>query len=82
VAAVATATPALAADPAALEAAMARLASATATQQTAPFEASAAQSERQAAGDALTGQPLAGAGNAQVTAALSALCHLQLSAAG
>lgn len=78
VTAVATATPALAADPSALAAAMTRLASATATQQTAPFEAAAAQ----AAGVAPTGRPLAGAGDAQVTAALSALCHLQISAAG
>ncbi|HET6509180.1 MAG TPA: Coagulation factor 5/8 type domain-containing protein [Baekduia sp.] len=79
VAAVATAAPALARDPSALTAAMTRLAAATATQRTAPFEASADQAAQQADGAAPTGQPLVGAGDAQVTAALSALCHLQLS---
>jgi hypothetical protein len=83
VAAVATASRSLARDPAALAAAMGRLASATATQATAPFEASAVQSAQTADGAAQpTGRPLAGAGDQQLTAALAALCHLQVSAPG
>ncbi|HEY6758600.1 MAG TPA: Coagulation factor 5/8 type domain-containing protein [Baekduia sp.] len=96
VTAVATASRELTGDPAALAAAMGRLAAATATQATAPFEASATQTaEEQAAasGDAgagvspaatpsapLIGQPLAGSADATVNDALAALCHLQLSA--
>jgi hypothetical protein len=82
VVAVATAAPALAQDPAALAAAVDRLAAATATQTTAPFEAGATQAAQQAAGEQPTGQPLVGAGDAQLTAALSALCHLQISVPG
>ena len=92
VSAVATAAPALARDRDALAAAMGRLASATATQTTAPFEAGATQSAQQAAGKQptgqplatrqLTSQPLASATDATVTAALTALCHLQISAPG
>ena len=59
----------------------AALASATATQATKDFVPSAAQGQQEATGAPLTGQPLAGAGDAEVTAALSALCHLQISAA-
>ncbi len=82
VSAVATAAPGLAGDRDALAAAMARLASATATQTATPFEAGATQAAQQAAGEQPTGQPLAGAGDATVTAALAALCHLQISAPG
>jgi hypothetical protein len=98
VSAVATAAPALARDRDALAAAMARLASATATQTTAPFEAGATQAAQQAAGEQPTGTPLVtqqvasqplatqtpltGAADATVTAALSVLCHLQLSVPG
>ena len=78
--AVATAAQALARDRDALAAAVARLASATATQTAAPFEAGAIQSAQQAAGEQPTGQPLTGATDATVTAALAALCHLQISA--
>jgi hypothetical protein len=78
VTAVATASPSLAGDPGALAAAMGRLAAATATQATPSFEPSAAQAQQQASGAQPTGQPLAGTGNANVDAALAALCHLQL----
>jgi hypothetical protein len=61
---------------------MARLASATATQATTSFEAGATQSAQQAAGEQPTGQPLAGTADTTVTAALAALCHLQVSAPG
>jgi hypothetical protein len=57
-----------------------------------PFEAGATQSAQQAADEQPTGQPLAtqqmtsqplvGAADATVTAALAALCHLQISAPG
>jgi microsomal dipeptidase-like Zn-dependent dipeptidase len=99
--AVATASPALADDPAALSAALDRVAAARATQVTAPFEASTtqtAQAERaqQAAAATpagaaspaadpsapaapLTGQPLVGTSDQRLTAALAALCHLQIS---
>jgi hypothetical protein len=80
VAAVATASRALGQDPGALAAVMRRLASATATQATAPFEASAAQAQQEAAGAQPTGQPLAGTSDAGVNAALAELCHLQISA--
>jgi microsomal dipeptidase-like Zn-dependent dipeptidase len=94
VSAVATAAPALVRDRDALAAAMGRLAAATATQITAPFEAGATQSAQQAAGEQPTGQPLAaqqaaatsaplaGTPAADVTAALAALCHLQISVPG
>jgi microsomal dipeptidase-like Zn-dependent dipeptidase len=93
VTAVATASQTLAKDPEALAAAMNRLASATATQATAPFEPSTTQTAQEQAaadGDApspaatpsapLIGQPLAGSADSTVNAALAALCHLQLSA--
>jgi hypothetical protein len=82
VTAVAAASAPLAGDPGALAAAMGRLATASATQATAPFVASAPQAEQQAAGAQPTGQPLAGTADATVTSALAALCHLQLSASG
>jgi hypothetical protein len=59
---------------------MRRLTSATATQTTPSFEPSAAQAQQQTAGAQLTGQPLAGSGDPNVNAALTLLCHLQLSA--
>jgi hypothetical protein len=79
VAAVATASGSLVKDPEALGAAMARLAAATATQNVHPtFAPSDAQAAQEAAGTPVTGQPLASQGDSQVTAALAALCHLQL----
>ena len=79
VSAVATASRSLLKDPEALAAAMARLATATATQNAHPaFEASDTQAAQEAAGTPVTGQPLASQGDSAVTAALAALCHLQL----
>jgi hypothetical protein len=77
--AVATASRSLANDPESLAAAMSRLSSATATQDAHPtFVASDTQAAQEAAGTPITGQPLAAAANSQVSAALAALCHLQL----
>jgi hypothetical protein len=75
VAAVAAASLSLTRDPGALAAAMRRLASATATQATSSFEPGTAQ----AAGAPPTGQPLAGTADPKVNAALTLLCHLQIS---
>lgn len=79
VAAVATASRSLSKDPEALAAAMARLSAATASQNLHPaFVASDTQAAQEAAGTPVTGQPLASQGDSAVTAALAALCHLQL----
>lgn len=79
VSAVARASRSLLKDPESLAAAMSRLARATATQNAHPtFQASDTQAAQEAAGTPVTGQPLASQGDSAVTAALAALCHLQL----
>jgi hypothetical protein len=79
VTAVATAARALLQDPASLTAAMSRLSAATATQNAHPaFVASDTQAAQEAAGTPVTGQPLAAQADSAVSAALAALCHLQL----
>jgi hypothetical protein len=77
---VATATRRLSRHPRALAAALRRLAPATATQGTPAFQPSAAQARQQASGAPLTGAPLAGTSDPAVNAALTLLCHLQVSA--